>query len=496
MSPYNRSTDYNPCATLSTDAVEFRPADLSSYPKWSNATDDYCFKWSTNDSAPKSDAIVDCFKQLDEPLDGHSLQQLDGEAVNTLCDSYSVPAWDSGDSWAQRTAVGLLSPGLKVDVPVGTDLPFGTDWFSEKFESNLTPTTISISPALARLGLSSESSLNKWIEPIVDLPRSNISPNPSPWTRSSSTDSPACDWVRAKPEADVGGEGSTRPLWADVGLGQVEWTLQDSEKLAEKLLPFSNVTDEDENPYSNPRFKTEFCRNFREKGTCLYGDQCQFAHGKTELRQDIVRHSKYKTKFCQKFWIGGWCVYGPRCNFIHLEDDGTGGTKEGGSKGDGGSKGETTPGGLKPFQLQLRKTSESSVDSGIETNFSLPPLDMPPPPIKKIIKKSSPTPMKVGDIEEKDEMLNIIRSKLSAGGIFSVDKEEELALCNLLVKSGLGRNLMGLGRENDSGRGFGRGFSVLGSRQDVGSVAHPEYNPIPAPKSAGFDTWSTPQFYT
>ena len=28
------------------------------------------------------------------------------------------------------------------------------------------------------------------------------------------------------------------------------------------------------------RFKTEICRNFKEKGTCLYGELCQFAHGK------------------------------------------------------------------------------------------------------------------------------------------------------------------------------------------------------------------------
>ena len=32
------------------------------------------------------------------------------------------------------------------------------------------------------------------------------------------------------------------------------------------------------------RFKTEICRNFKEKGTCLYGELCQFAHGKHELR--------------------------------------------------------------------------------------------------------------------------------------------------------------------------------------------------------------------
>ena len=93
---------------------------------------------------------------------------------------------------------------------------------------------------------------------------------------------------------------------------------------------------------SNPRFKTEICRNFKDKGTCHYGDLCQFAHGKHDLRvkvfrivlkshdriefvshfqKDVVRHDKYKTKYCQKYWIHGYCAYGPRCNFIHKEQE-------------------------------------------------------------------------------------------------------------------------------------------------------------------------------
>lgn len=71
---------------------------------------------------------------------------------------------------------------------------------------------------------------------------------------------------------------------------------------------------------NNPRFKTEICRNFKEKGSCLYGELCQFAHGKHELRKDVIRHNKYKTKLCQKYWISGYCAYGPRCNFIHDTD--------------------------------------------------------------------------------------------------------------------------------------------------------------------------------
>ena len=49
-----------------------------------------------------------------------------------------------------------------------------------------------------------------------------------------------------------------------------------------------NASTTDASGVSNPRFKTEICRNFKEKGTCLYGDLCQFAHGKHELRVSRV----------------------------------------------------------------------------------------------------------------------------------------------------------------------------------------------------------------
>ena len=42
----------------------------------------------------------------------------------------------------------------------------------------------------------------------------------------------------------------------------------------------SDRSDEDGDGGQNTRFKTEICRNFKEKGHCLYGDLCQFAHGK------------------------------------------------------------------------------------------------------------------------------------------------------------------------------------------------------------------------
>ncbi|TRY67067.1 hypothetical protein TCAL_03104 [Tigriopus californicus] len=81
------------------------------------------------------------------------------------------------------------------------------------------------------------------------------------------------------------------------------------------------LSPEDCDP-SDLRYKTEVCRNFKERSKCVYGEQCQFAHGRRELR-DVVRNAKYKTKHCQKYWITGYCAYGPRCNFLHNEQEGT-----------------------------------------------------------------------------------------------------------------------------------------------------------------------------
>merc|ERR1712079_186034 len=68
----------------------------------------------------------------------------------------------------------------------------------------------------------------------------------------------------------------------------------------------------------NPRYKTEICRNFKQRSKCIFGNKCQFAHGRRELRE-VIRNSKYKTKPCQKYWLIGYCAYGPRCNFLHDE---------------------------------------------------------------------------------------------------------------------------------------------------------------------------------
>jgi len=94
---------------------------------------------------------------------------------------------------------------------------------------------------------------------------------------------------------------------------------RDSRSTPDELVRSEKSEDTEESNGQNARFKTEICRNFKERGHCLYGDLCQFAHGKDEMR-NVSQHSKYKTKRCQKYWISGYCAYGPRCNFLHYEE--------------------------------------------------------------------------------------------------------------------------------------------------------------------------------
>jgi len=67
---------------------------------------------------------------------------------------------------------------------------------------------------------------------------------------------------------------------------------------------------------SNDKYKTELCDQIKQRGFCQYGDKCQFAHSRHELREK-PRHPKYKTKVCNTFRDTGYCKYGKRCTFIH-----------------------------------------------------------------------------------------------------------------------------------------------------------------------------------
>ena len=63
---------------------------------------------------------------------------------------------------------------------------------------------------------------------------------------------------------------------------------------------------------------TEICKVHARTGSCMYGENCRFAHGLLELRF-VKRHPRYKTRKCVNFWNRGYCAYGDRCCFIHNE---------------------------------------------------------------------------------------------------------------------------------------------------------------------------------
>lgn len=117
------------------------------------------------------------------------------------------------------------------------------------------------------------------------------------------------------------------------------------------------------------RYKTELCRPFEESGKCKYGDKCQFAHGKHELRH-MVRHPKYKTELCRTYHSSGICPYGPRCHFIHNQEDSIVGVQK--SNPIPGSFNQSRGGSNTPLNLPL------SPQQRIGNGFSFPsPLKSP-----------------------------------------------------------------------------------------------------------------------
>ena len=62
--------------------------------------------------------------------------------------------------------------------------------------------------------------------------------------------------------------------------------------------------------------KTELCKNYELYHDCYYGDNCCFAHGLDELRDNVPLPS-YKTKLCKSFTENGICNFGNRCSYKH-----------------------------------------------------------------------------------------------------------------------------------------------------------------------------------
>ena len=63
--------------------------------------------------------------------------------------------------------------------------------------------------------------------------------------------------------------------------------------------------------------KTELCKNYEYYHDCYYKDECCFAHGIEELRENIIFPS-YKTKLCKSFQENKVCNFGIRCTYRHF----------------------------------------------------------------------------------------------------------------------------------------------------------------------------------
>ena len=62
--------------------------------------------------------------------------------------------------------------------------------------------------------------------------------------------------------------------------------------------------------------KTELCKNYELYHDCYYKDNCCFAHGMDELRDNNLVPSN-KTKLCKSFIENKVCNFGVRCSYKH-----------------------------------------------------------------------------------------------------------------------------------------------------------------------------------
>jgi len=82
------------------------------------------------------------------------------------------------------------------------------------------------------------------------------------------------------------------------------------------------VTYNDKPKYRSLRgfTKTKICHSWKESGYCIYGENCNFAHGLRELRMLPEQHKKLKN-VTYKIFLAGCCLSGSRCRFSHAVFD-------------------------------------------------------------------------------------------------------------------------------------------------------------------------------
>ncbi|CAI4047540.1 hypothetical protein SUVZ_12G1860 [Saccharomyces uvarum] len=113
---------------------------------------------------------------------------------------------------------------------------------------------------------------------------------------------------------------------------QLPLTLQNLQQLSQQKLERDVPSSPQKESSSQPKvkcqpqetpkqlYKTELCESFTLKGTCPYGNKCQFAHGLNELK--VKKSCKnFRTKPCMNWEKLGYCPYGRRCCFKHGDDN-------------------------------------------------------------------------------------------------------------------------------------------------------------------------------
>jgi hypothetical protein len=140
--------------------------------------------------------------------------------------------------------------------------------------------------------------------------------------------------------------------------------LQNSPLKPEKVVfsKFKRNVDIEEELTKQNLYKTELCQSWISTDTCRYGNKCQYAHGKDELRP-VIRHPKYKTEICKTFSTTGQCSYGKRCRFVHTQDE-----EE-----------------INQLQLKLEEINLSLAPDPVfpATGHSIPTVPVQPPPVVK-----------------------------------------------------------------------------------------------------------------
>jgi len=84
---------------------------------------------------------------------------------------------------------------------------------------------------------------------------------------------------------------------------------------------FNRQSSNNGNNITGASYKTQLCKNIREKGSCSYGSACQFAHSTEELSSapvPMTSSSKpVKVVMCEKMSKTGHCDRGAFCDFAH-----------------------------------------------------------------------------------------------------------------------------------------------------------------------------------